>query len=117
MARRRCFALRTFFLAGTALFLSLSAGLLFMFQVELPAPSGRALLQGDSFPLSSQGPSAGDRSFCPSVFLIWTTSPSSLRQINYKCLESVFFHHPCAKVTVYASNLRNSHFSRLRDGH
>lgn len=41
----------------------------------------------------------------PHFFLIWSTSASSFSLVPGRCLESIFYHHPHATVTIYSNQL------------
>jgi hypothetical protein len=80
----------------------------------LPHARGPVFAKSRTFPLGEESSSSAARWLCPSVFLVWTSPADTLRQLNFKCLESLFLHHPCAKVTILAYSLQNRHFERLR---
>lgn len=45
----------------------------------------------------------------PHFLLIWSTSASSFGLVPGRCLESIFYHHPRATVTIYSNQLPATH--------
>lgn len=50
----------------------------------------------------------------PSFVLLWSTATTTFTLRTRRCLESIFFHHPRATVSVYSNELPDGFFADLR---
>ena len=69
--------------------------------------------QGESLPTHPCTGRTGGEGM--SFFTIWTTRSNTFTYKYMRSIESVFFHHPQANVTVYASGLNSNIFHELQE--
>jgi hypothetical protein len=49
------------------------------------------------------------------VHMVWTQEDSQFTELHRMTLESLFLHHPFARVTVYSNTLSSKQFETLND--
>ncbi|KAJ3030711.1 UNVERIFIED_CONTAM: hypothetical protein HDU68_008100 [Siphonaria sp. JEL0065] len=47
----------------------------------------------------------------PTIHLMWTTPPETFTLLNFKVLDSYFYHDPSTTIVVHATHLKETHFS------
>ena len=60
------------------------------------------------------GNTSSEKAGTPSFILLWSTDAESFTLRSRRCLESIFFHHPHAGVTVYSNQLPLDFFGEFR---